>query len=152
MTMCGQNGARVRLIKLRESRGLTKAYIAENVLDVSADQYTKIEAGSRGITTENAIKLADFYGVSCDYILRGVDYHNVDVWKSTGLKNESIAMLIAHKDFELDALFGNGHFWEMMERITEYKAVDIEKEWDFNAYLSHKHLNKLLISLSEHRD
>lgn len=94
--MGGQNGIRFRLSNLRESRGLTKAYIADNVLHLSLDQYSKMETGSRGVNTSNAIALADFYGVSCDYILRGVQAGNVDICKRTGLTQESIDMLESH--------------------------------------------------------
>lgn len=56
------------LLKLRNSRGLTQKEVAET-LGISRVNYTNIENGKRGLTMENAIKLAKLYGVSIDQLL-----------------------------------------------------------------------------------
>lgn len=42
---------------------------------------------------ENICKIADFYGVTTDYILRGISSDNVDVHRATGLSEDSINLL-----------------------------------------------------------
>jgi len=51
---------------------------------------TQWESGARDLKTEYTIKLADYFGVTCDYILRGVKAENVDINKRLGLSDEAI--------------------------------------------------------------
>ena len=53
---------------MREDAGLTQAQVAELFL---CDQslYSKYERGERALPLELAIKLADFYQVSLDYLV-----------------------------------------------------------------------------------
>ena len=95
--MGGQKDVRFRLSGLREQMGLDKAHIAD-ILDISVDQYSKIESGNRGLKALHAITLADFYNVSCDYILRGIDSENVDVCSRTALDQETLAVLVDNKN------------------------------------------------------
>jgi transcriptional regulator with XRE-family HTH domain len=59
---------RLRIRDLREDRDLTQQQIAHHLL---CDQslYSKYERGERSLPLEYAEKLADFYGVSVDYLL-----------------------------------------------------------------------------------
>ena len=57
-----------RIRDLREDRDLTQAQIAK-VLKTTQQQYSKIETGRADISGEKLILLAQFYNVSCDYIL-----------------------------------------------------------------------------------
>ena len=63
---------KLRLRALREERGLTQAAVAEGLL---CDQslYSKYERGERPLPLDYADKLADFYGVSVDYLLGRTD-------------------------------------------------------------------------------
>lgn len=151
MQLYGQKGARFRLTKLREERGLTKAHIAD-VLDIDAGTYSKIESGHRNITFDALVKLGDFYEVSYDYILRGVEPDGVNVWNETGLTAESINLLKAHKGNNLDPIMQSSEFWRLMERIliaTDYSDNHMyaERNWDFHVYMAHKRLNELLLEL-----
>ena len=58
----------LRIRDLREDNDLTQKQIAEYLL---CDQslYSKYERGERPLPLECAEKLADFYGVSVDYLL-----------------------------------------------------------------------------------
>ena len=58
----------LRIRDLREDRDLTQKQIAEELL---CDQslYSKYERGERELPLTYAAKLADFYGVSVDYLL-----------------------------------------------------------------------------------
>ena len=137
-----------RIKKLRESKGLKQKDMAD-VLQVSVSAWAKLEAGDRGLGSEDCIRLADYFGVSCDYILRGVEIENLDVWKKTGLGDRAILALIAHCRFQLDEIFASKEFWNLIEHIyftTDYSSdpIEQEKEWDFNVFYAHKYLDRLL--------
>ena len=53
---------------IREDRDLKQRQLAE-LLNVSQNTYSQYETGVISLTAEVLIKLADFYGVSIDYIL-----------------------------------------------------------------------------------
>ncbi len=53
---------------IREDKDLKQKDIAE-VLSVSQNTYSQYETGVIPITAETLIKLAEFYGVSIDYLL-----------------------------------------------------------------------------------
>lgn len=53
---------------LREDKDLTQKALAE-ILNVTQTTYSKYELGKINIPIEVFIKLADFYGVSVDYLL-----------------------------------------------------------------------------------
>lgn len=53
---------------LREDNDYKQRELAE-VLNVSQNTYSQYENGVIELTAENLIKLADFYGVSVDYLL-----------------------------------------------------------------------------------
>lgn len=57
-----------RLRDLREDRDLNQTQIAE-ILFTSQTVYSRYERGARTIPVEHLLILADFYGVSTDYIL-----------------------------------------------------------------------------------
>lgn len=61
-----------RLRDLREDKDLRQADIAQ-VLNCSQVCYSRYESGKRDLPTEILIKLADYYGVTTDYILGRTD-------------------------------------------------------------------------------
>jgi len=63
---------RLRLRELRESRGLTQAAVAD-VLLCDQSLYSKYERGERSLPLELAAKLADWYGVTLDYLVGRTD-------------------------------------------------------------------------------
>ena len=62
--------ARVR--DLRIKAGLTQANVGE-ILGVSTRAYTHYEVGDRDMSPETLIALADYYGVTVDYLLGRTD-------------------------------------------------------------------------------
>ena len=64
-----------RVRELREDHDLRQIDIAK-ILDMSQTGYSKYETGENDIPTTILIRLADFYGVSVDYILGRVDNKN----------------------------------------------------------------------------
>ncbi|MBE6758537.1 MAG: helix-turn-helix transcriptional regulator [Ruminococcaceae bacterium] len=61
--------ADTRLRDLREDRDLTQKQLAD-YLNCSQVCYSRYELGQRDIPTDVLIRLADFYDVSIDYILK----------------------------------------------------------------------------------
>ena len=53
---------------LREDADLTQAQVA-NLLNVAQNTYSQYECGRIAFTAEVLIRLADYYGVSVDYLL-----------------------------------------------------------------------------------
>lgn len=142
-----------RLKKLRESSGKKQSDLGK-LLGITPAAYGKIEAGDRGLSSEYCILLSDYYNVSCNYILRGIEAENFDVWKQTGLSDRAILGLKAHCRYRFDELFACKEFWRLIEHIdgmTDYLCDPItqEHEWDFNSFYAHKYLIQLLNHLRE---
>ncbi len=64
-----------RIRNLREDKDLTQKQMGE-ILSCSQRVYSNYERGELDIPTEILIKLADFHGVSVDYILNRTDEKN----------------------------------------------------------------------------
>ena len=62
-----------RIRDLREDTDLTQEYVAKIVLNCTRSAYSKMELGSRLISIDDLVKLADFYKVSLDYLVGRVD-------------------------------------------------------------------------------
>lgn len=61
-----------RLKELRKTKGVPQHEIAA-ALGISRSTYTKYETGEIGVTTEMLQGIADYYGVSTDYLLERTD-------------------------------------------------------------------------------
>lgn len=61
-----------RLRDLREDKDLKQINIAQ-ILNIQQTVYSRYERGYQTIPLEHLIKLADFYGVSLDYITERTD-------------------------------------------------------------------------------
>ena len=66
-----------RIRHLREDRDLTQVQIAQ-MLKMSQTGYSKYETGENDLPTDVLIRLADFYGVSVDYLLERTDNPQVN--------------------------------------------------------------------------
>ena len=62
-----------RIRDLREDTDLTQEYVAKIVLNCTRSAYSKMESGTRLISIDDLVKLADFYKVSLDYLVGRVD-------------------------------------------------------------------------------
>jgi len=83
-------GSRIKM--LRKSKGVTQDDVAD-ALNVKRQTIQLWENDERDLKTQYTISLADYFGVSCDEILRGVKAENISINKRTGLSDESIATL-----------------------------------------------------------
>ena len=59
---------KLRIRDLREDRDLTQTAVAK-ILGCTQQTYSRYESGEITIDIYNLIKLAEFYGTSCDYLL-----------------------------------------------------------------------------------
>ena len=57
-----------RIRNIREDRDIRQRQIAE-YLNVSQNTYSQYENGVISLSTETAVRLAEFYGTSVDYLL-----------------------------------------------------------------------------------
>jgi len=65
-----------RLKKLREEKQLSQKQLGK-ILDLDQRTISTYESDDRFKNGDRLIKIADFFGVSIDYLLRG-DYNNED--------------------------------------------------------------------------
>ena len=59
---------KLRIRNLREDKDLTQSDLAK-ILGCTQQTYSRYESGEITIDIYNLIKLANFYGTSCDYLL-----------------------------------------------------------------------------------
>ena len=87
---CEEIGSRIK--DLREKAGLTQADLAKE-MHVSREAVNQWERGARDLKSGTIIELAEFFHVSCDYILTGTEAHNTDLLRDLCLKNEAAEYL-----------------------------------------------------------
>lgn len=58
--------------KIREQKGLMQKEVA-SVADMQASNYSKIESGQRDVSVEALDKIAQFFGMTVDYIIHFED-------------------------------------------------------------------------------
>ena len=61
-----------RIKDLREDHDLTQTQVAE-AIGITQRKYSYLETGTQQLTDEILVKLAKFYGVTVDYILKLTD-------------------------------------------------------------------------------
>ena len=71
-----------RLTKLRENTGKKRQEVADE-LEISRASLEYYEKGKRKPDIEVLAKIAEYYGVSCDYLLNGVKSENISINKIT---------------------------------------------------------------------
>ena len=131
----------LRISKLREERGLQQNQLAEALaklgIQVRRETVTQWENGSRDLKTEYTVKLADFFGVTCDYILREIESENVNISKETGLTNDSIKRLRELNNIRfgygtttiqnaINTFVGSERFFTFMIGFLDYQ-IEVEK-------------------------
>jgi len=83
-----------RIQALREERDVTQLEVSA-AMNISTSALRNIEYGHTAPRLESLEKLSDFFGVSMDYLVRGVtsDGDNLDIYRETGLNDMSLAFL-----------------------------------------------------------
>ena len=67
-------GAKIR--QKRQELGWTQEWVSEK-LDLSISFYSRIERGERVLSVETLMKIANFYNLSLDYLLRDTTHSNI---------------------------------------------------------------------------
>ena len=88
-----------RIQSLRMERDVSQLELAA-ALDVSTSALRKIEYSQTLPSLKTLEKLSDFFKVSIDYLVRGVDSDsgNLDLYRETGLNDMAVAYLKKQKD------------------------------------------------------
>ena len=131
------SGFGTRLRRLRISKDVTQQELAD-LLKVKSAAISKYETGSKSYPKiEFLIQLAEYFGVSIDYLLRGVETVPIE----GGIKNSSVSNSFQQADN--GSVIMNGHSFspEVMELVKIYEllngndrfklirfALDLEKE------------------------
>ena len=119
-----------------------------NALGVRRETITQWENGTRRIKDIDIIRLSDYFGVSCDYILRGVQAENVDIYRQTGLSNEaieSLKQLSSGKDEYIDLVLN-----KIISEDYLLKIVDNLSAWVIQADSYADERAKLLEKINAH--
>lgn len=87
---CNEIGKRIT--ELREQKGMTQAELAR-AISVQRETVNQWERGNRDLKTKYTILLANYFNVTCDYILRGIRAENVNIKTELGLDDEAILRL-----------------------------------------------------------
>ena len=86
-----------RIRECRKQRNISQAELAE-AINVSDNTISNMETGSNNVKLENVEKVADFFEVSLDYIVKGIGLTPVDddlVKRYLRLSNEDKLKMIS---------------------------------------------------------
>lgn len=89
-----------RLTELRENSGKKRQEVADD-LEISRASLEYYEKGKRKPDTEVLLKLAEYYDVTCDYLLKGVQTENVSINEVIGLSDKAIEHLKLYNRLKL---------------------------------------------------
>lgn len=108
----------------------------KDYLDISLQAINQYRIGTSRPSLENLCKIADYYGVTTDYLLgrtttKTINEDIATTVKTTALSESAILSLReAQQDFrksvfdvpELSRLLVSGTFWEMVNRLAVYRS------------------------------
>ena len=101
MTLSSNIGQNIRL--LRERIDMSQAKLAK-ALDVSPNTIEKWENGRNNIKADMVVKIADFFNISCDLLLKGGKAENLVLINETGLSDSTIERLKRNNSNEMLAV------------------------------------------------
>lgn len=129
-----------RIADLRKKAGLSQEALGEKI-GIGQNALSRYEIGTASkIPVDDIERLADVFGVSCDYLIRGFEPENVDIGEKTGLSNESIERLAfwekSRGNTFLDYMISSETFYGMMLSVNksiEYMGAEdkLSKQYDY---------------------
>ena len=123
--MDNSNGIGTRIKELREAIHETQLDLA-NALQARRETVNQWEHGTRDLKTQYTVSLAEHFGTTCDYILRGVQAENISIYEKTGLSEEAINKLYLKKHNKVILYSIGGK--EYVQQTTEEEGLkDIKK-------------------------
>ena len=101
-----------RIAQLRNNRDLSQAALAKEINEfcdrrgrvyehTNRSNIAMWELGKRDFKSIDLLMFADFFGVTVDYLLRGIEAQNVDIYRATGLSQDAINNLRSFKEKDL---------------------------------------------------
>lgn len=109
-----------RLRKLREELGLSQKELTDR-LNINRSTYARYETSSTQPDFDTLNKLADFFGVSTDYILGRIPVKNISMFENAGITNEEYENLSAYQKEVVDFFLTreNLHFYDRPKRLLD---------------------------------
>ena len=95
-----------KLKELRIKKGLSRKALAA-ALEVSTASIGYYEHGDRKPDIEVLVKISNFFDVSCDYLLRGVESQNISIQSELGFDNEVIEQIRYIKQLQYDDILSD---------------------------------------------
>ncbi|GGB48210.1 hypothetical protein GCM10011409_27200 [Lentibacillus populi] len=111
----------LRLENLREKHGYSKVDVSLK-LGFTANVYGSYEREDRRPTLETIIKLADLYGVSLDYLIRGREYEPHKIHQPEYKKMQELLNIITEKGIH------KPHFLQ----VENWSVLDKEDIWEID--------------------
>lgn len=123
-------GARTTLKELAEAVGIRQQTVS------------LYKNGETQPTPETLVKIAEFFGVSVDYMLTGISSQNKPIHEELGLSEEAIGMLKIAKETEifdgmptvldtLNSLLSDRDFYEFLDDVT-FKSQQVKSALNGN--------------------
>lgn len=114
----------MRLAKLREASGLSKKEISIS-LGFTANVFGTYEREERRPTLETLVKMADFFHVSLDYLIRGQEYQ----YQNNAIKNDTHSFVIREMIAKgIEPYFLQDEKWKLLSE-ADIKELENHFEW-----------------------
>lgn len=110
-----------KLSDLRKKKGLSQEQLASE-LNISRTSIGYYEKGERLPDIDVVSKIADFFQVTCDELIKGLKPRNVDINRKLGLSDKAISKLEETNNFHYSYNFDNVE----MSVETEYKSLNFK--------------------------
>ena len=130
-------GGRIRALRLE--KGVTQSEIA-NLLNMKPAGYSKLESGGSSLGYEHCITLSNYFNVTCDYILRGINSENVNVCRDTCLQQGALEILKHMQPSksellnELNTCCDSGDYYHAHKSAKKHDIIVI-KEFLINSFM-----------------
>lgn len=117
----------MRLAKLREESGLSKKEISMK-LGFTANVFGTYEREERRPTLETLVKMADFFHVSLDYLIRGQEYQ----YQNNAFNNDIHSLVIRElMDKGIKPYFLQDEKWKLLSE-ADIQELENHFEWVVN--------------------
>lgn len=157
-----------RIQKLRRGRGLSQETLAER-LGVTRQAVSKWETGESLPDVVRLAQLADLFGVSTDYLIRGVPAEDAPAAPLAPAPQETpaasrsrtprLAQRVVGWVLAGAGALGILTIWVLSTMIVSYRQVEVETDWNmievqdvpgyhFDTFVSQYHLQALLVVLA----
>lgn len=111
---------------LRMEKGLLQKELAEQ-LGIEPDAYRLYESGKRNPKYDTLLKIADFYNVSTDYLLRGIETNQLQAHADLHLSSKAIQRLEENKPVYFSPSHRTGcHTVELINALLEWDEKDYD--------------------------